>query len=326
MTCLINLLLYSIQYYGIFYGFTFAYVDIKRNIIKLPKFLKYYKNCVNLIYAAISIYFVIRRTNFTLYRSKDVLSYFFAIVYYIQIFILLRLILLHLREEKAIKKWFKTFTKLLIISQFNKITLLSMNKTIKYVQILSIILIFILSFYSVYMLIMTLIYEKLYKLLDACIIDYLIIMEYYILLKHSFILSYIGNCFSSLNNKMRNGQLRESFGKIYFQLSLILQEVNILNGTFILCVLVSQILQISLNVINMFETMLYMHSLNETFNVFSIIPCIIVIQSTNIFLYFKICDHVCRTTRKTGRIMIEYYLDKENSEVCTYFNDQFLIF
>lgn len=325
MTCLINLLLRSIQYYSIFNGFTFLYIDIERNIVKLSKFLKYYTISVNLIYAVVSIHFIFRKFYSILLNDKDDLIYFYILVYIIDIYLIVRLILLRLHEEKVLKKWLKAFSTSLTISQFNKQPKLSTDKTTKVFQILTIILIFMFGFYNVYMVILHLIQKNWYGILEDCIFHYFVIMEYYIMVHHSFILCYIGNCFSKLNNDIKNEPLRKPFGRIYFELSLILQEVNILYGPCIAAVLLSQIIQIALNVINMFDAIMFMNIVNKIIYVDLIIPCLITLQSINIFLYFKICDHIGCIARKTGSILMEY-VDKENPEVYMHLNVKCSVF
>lgn len=324
MTCLINLLLRSIQYYSIFNGFTFLYIDIERNIVKLSKFLKYYTISVNLIYAVVSIHFIFRKFYSILLNDKDDLIYFYILVYIIDIYLIVRLILLRLHEEKVLKKWLKAFSTSLTISQFNKQPQLSTDKTTKVFQILTIILIFMFGFYNIYMVILHLIQNKWYGILEDCIFHYFVIMEYYIMMHHSFILCYIGNCFSNLNNDIRNERIRRAIGRIYFELSLILQELNILYGPCIAAVLLSQIIQIALNVINMFDAIMFMNIVNKIIYVDLIIPCLITLQSINIFLYFKICDHIGCVARKTGSILMEY-VDKENPQVYMHLNVKYSV-
>lgn len=324
MTCFINLLLRSIQYYSIYYGFTYLYVDIEGYIVKLSKFIKLYTNIVNLIYAVVSIYFFRRKIKFLIFHG-DVLSYFYILVYLIELYIFTRLLMLNLHLEKALKKWLKVYSQLLINLQLDKQPLLSINKISKFCQILTIVLIYMLGIYNAHAIFTNLRYEEWYDVLNDSMFHYFAILENYVMLQHSFIVSYIANCFSRLNFLKRNRQICKDFGRIYYELSLVLKEVNILNGPCVLGVLLSQIIQIALNVINMFENILVMNTMNDIYFMDLITPGITMIQSTNIFLYFTICNRIYWTTEETGRIIREYYVDQENLEVCTHLNVKLFI-
>lgn len=320
MACLNNFLLRTIQYYSIFYGFTYVYIDIERNTVKFPKFLKYYANFVNLIYTILAIYLIIDKINSIMFNDNEITLYMYTILNFMQIFVLAGLTLRRLLEEKALRKWLKAFSPLLAIAQFQKLPQLSTDKTTKFIQISSVIIVFIMSFYNVCLIVLHIIHKEWFSLMETCMLNYFFVMEYYILMHHSFILCYIANCYTKLNNQLRNEDILEPFARIFFELSLLLIEVNRLNGPIILVVLANQIIQIALNAYNMFEFIFFIESLYDIFYIEIIVPISIILVTINIFLYFKICDHVCRTTKRLGNCIMEYYVNKENREVCKNFN------
>lgn len=311
MTCLINFLLQVFQYYSIFYGFNYIYIDFENNIVKFSKYIKVYVYLSNCIFIAPLIYTFKETLSATIdYPEEDIFfESFYIISYFTQMCIFGKQIFLRLEEEKTFKKWHQEllpYEK----SFFSKVPNISADRTLEGFKVLNIFIILVHGLYSTYIIIRCVSYKQWFLLMDEFSILFLSAMENYIMFHHILILCYINNCFIQLNNQLKHEDIQESFAHIFYRLSLLLQQVNHLKGPIICSVLFSQLVKISLNGLLILQFILF----EQLYAKLDILIDNIVL-TLNIFLYFLICDRVHRTTRETSRFLMEYTTRKSNREV-----------
>lgn len=299
MTCLIYFLLQVFQYYSIFYGFNYIYIDFEKSFVKFCKYIKLYVNLSNCIFIAPLIYTFKETLSATIdYPEEDIFFESFYIISY-----------LRLEEEKTFKKWHQellSYEK----SFFSKVPNISADRTLEGFKVLNIFIILIHGLYSTYIIIRCVSYKQWFLLMDEFSILFLSAMENYIMFHHILILCYINNCFIQLNNQLKHEDIQESFGHIFYRLSLLLQQANHLKGPIICFVLFSQLVKISLNGLLILQFILF----EQLYAKLDILIDNIVL-TLNIFLYFIICDRVHRTTRETNRLLMEYTTKISNREV-----------
>ncbi|KAI8116209.1 hypothetical protein CVS40_11676 [Lucilia cuprina] len=113
---------------------------------------------------------------------------------------------------------------------------------------------------------------------------------------------------------LQNKQLKRPFTNIYFQLSMLHQQINSLYGPAIFVILVSLLLNYSLTIYSIIS--LSIHSDIGIFSfqsIFEIRYCISLF--VDMFLYFLICDRMNQTSKETSTILMEYYTRKQNQEI-----------
>lgn len=317
MTCLTNFLLNFIQCHYIFYGFTFIYIDIGKRTIKFPIYLKIYVYFLNLIYAALIVYCFLEALNLTTkyFVNELIMQLSYNIIYLAHMFMFVGLIWMRIKEEIFLKKWFKIILPLQT-TYFDIHSQSLTDKTAERFQIFNVLILFIQGYYVLYKIALELMNKSWITLLETCVFNLFSLMENYIMIHHIFILCYIKNCFTKLNNELRIGEIHEAFAKIYLRISLLMREVNIINGPLIFLVLFCQLMQISIYIQMMFE----LFATSGYFFIMDLVmPFIIATIFLNIFLYFLICDQLYNTLKETGDILLLYDASKENQVPEIYF-------
>lgn len=313
MTRLYNLLLRLIQYFNIFYGFTYIYIDIENLKVKYSIYIKIYVYCINLIQAFITISYFLESLKYTavFLKSNTLMEILFLITFIIRFLIFLGLLWFRIQEEKYIKKWFKLF-KTLQITSYDKMPKKSRNNTMKKAQIFCILIIFLHALYTGHKILPALLFCDWRDISLLYTNNFFIALEKCILFHHSFILSYINFNFLQLNNQLKNQKLQIDFFNIYRKFSLILKQVNRIYGSLIFSVLFCQIIGIA-----SFAYTIFLYIINNNLVNYTdyIEPCIMIMLSFNNFLYFLICNEVSKTTIETGGIIKEYTGNKLNQEV-----------
>lgn len=147
------------------------------------------------------------------------------------------------------------------------------------------------------------------NLMQCCYHNYALALSNYIMLRHSFILCYIYNCISKLNELLENEEMDELLLYSYHKLSLLLQHVNIIYSPLILQVLVGQVIVVALNLTIMFNIYLCIDELSAgDFVHVYIIPML----PLNICMYFLICGRLFRSTNQHRiNILMEYNSRKQ---------------
>lgn len=298
------------QYYSIFFGHTYIFIDFKNGVLKFYLFLKIYIYLVNLLYALIIIYFLSCLIDEIMqFAAEDEMTKFTVIIFNVtRLGILIGLIVVRLKEEMVYKKWYNTYETFLDKFIFNT----TLNKTTEIIQILNILVIFVCGIYYIYKIIDSLLANYTFKNVNANVVDIFTIVEMFIMFHHNFILNYMAKGFSKLNNHLKTAQELTTFPMVYLKLSKLLEQVNILNGPLIFLVLFAQLIDIAIYIRTMFQFLPVINTLPFV-NILSI-PMLFII-SANFILYFVLCDRLYRTTKETGEILKEYNAEQFNSEV-----------
>ncbi|KAM7352906.1 uncharacterized protein ACRADG_005240 [Cochliomyia hominivorax] len=304
MSCLYSLLSHLNQYIFIIFGFNYFYIDFKKSHVKIYKSVKIYVVFVTLLFGGLLLFYFfdafILHMHFTpLYLHVTVTH---LLKFISHVVMLMTFILLRIREETAFKRLHKMVLKLQT-TYFDKLSDLPLMDTIKRVTVINMFLILITNFCSILDPIIIVLRKLWFWQLIAsyCYGSYFEVMEQYILFQHSLIICYINNYFRKLNNHLKCMPVGKRHARIYLQLSLILKEVNAINGSIVLIAIVSIV----------FEFAKYFHytlsfELHTTWNyrhyldIFDVTVC-----STGIFLYFLNCENLKNTTKETGLILME---------------------
>ncbi|KAM7342565.1 gustatory receptor 10b [Cochliomyia hominivorax] len=310
-----NWLLRLVQYYGMVFGFTSINIDVQHKRLNIHKSVKIYAYLINLLYVVATIrFYVYIYTNFIIFDQKHP---FLAYAYYtqrvIRTFMLIGIILLRIKEERFVGKWFG-ICEHLQRTYFDKIAHRSADGTVNIALIINIFNIMAHCLCLILNLITLLLRNSSWLLIITnCSENYFIAMEHYTMLHHALILSYINHSFKMLNNQLLYEEVEKSFLKTYVTFSSLLQQVNNANGPLIFLVLVSLLLAESMYAYSIILFQLFIgHNDLESF----IELCTFIIFSINIYLYFLICDRLQNTTKETGQILMELCgRDNDHQEV-----------
>lgn len=303
MLCLANWIFYSYQFYTIFFAFTYIFIDIEKRIVKCYSCIKIYVYFINLLYAILLLYyFQLQLTNRIQYITWNaIMDYVNMILYIFRLIILGGLICQRLQLENLLNKW--------QISYMDQLIHLTTDKFMRMMLILNILIVYLQTF-DVLQRVFVILKYKLWELLrEFSLLEIFIAMENYILLQHLFSLNYIKCYFSSLNNQLKNQQILGNLANIYSDLTLLLTKVNGISSPIIFCVFICQLLHISLNARHLFEVLrhIILWDIKEFYR--------ICLFSSNILLYFLICNRIYKTLRATGEILKEYDDKQQNQEV-----------
>lgn len=314
MSCLYNFLIRFIQIYGITLGFTYVYVDIENSLVKFYTSLKIYVYFINIItYGMVIVHLILTLMYEFNYAEIDMGQSIFIMTYLTSMCLFLNLILLRIREEQGVKKWSDIIPSLQKI-YFDKFTYTRDNQSITKVAVINFLIIFAHNMYNLYNVLFYLFDDfDIWNGLASSLSIFFIDLPHYILLHHGFILLYINDNFSKLNDLLKHGHMIQSFVNIYLKFSLLLQEVNSIYGSTIFIILLSQIVPISLFGYGTIE-LLYGDIILTTEHLVELIIDIFLIF--NMFLYSFICEQIYGTSEDTGRILKNYSTRAQNSEVC----------
>lgn len=311
MQVLYNILLHLYQFYSIIFGYTYIFIDFEKRIMKFYLFLKIYVHFANVLYALILIHYI---ADFIIYEgntyanSDDMTEGTFMIFNLTRLCVLIGLIILRIKEEMTYKKWYNLYQ-----TYFDKlIPKISLDKSIEILLTFNILIMIVVGIFKSYELIDYIIEYDLFEV-DKIICTWIFTaIEHHIMFHHNFLLSYITNGFIILNNQLRNEQNLKTMLQSYVKISMLLEQFNILNGPFILVVLFSQLIGISINICAMIQFLIMLNLLMtkqvmQTFTLFII--------TVNIILYFVLCDRLYRTIKETDEILMEYCARQLNPEV-----------
>lgn len=302
MTSLYKFLLDCVQYYSIFLGLNYMYIDINKRQIIFNKNVKIYVYFINILYGALLIYRLI--TSVISYLKEGITvswnSYIELIFYTIRIYIFVSLIFSRSREEKALKM----YLKILQSNYFDSFEML-----IK--LLVMILIIFCNGFYVVYIAYPSIAERKFWTLFEHIAKYIETTMRHFILFHHSFILCYINHGIIKLNNQLQTLEVQESLADVYIKLTLILQQINRIFTPTILGVMLYLIFEITLS---LFETIVVF--IEDAIHLQYILEYSAeYIFLSDIILYFVICDRIYKTGKETEQILRAYNLKQNNKEV-----------
>lgn len=302
MTSLYKFLLDCVQYYSIFLGLNYMYIDINKRQVIFNKNVKIYVYFINILYGALLIYRLI--TSVISYLKEGITvswnSYIELIFYTIRIYIFVSLIFSRSREEKALKM----YLKILQSNYFDSFEML-----IK--LLVMILIIFCNGFYVVYIAYPSIAERKFWTLFEHIAKYIETTMRHFILFHHSFILCYINHGIIKLNNQLQTLEVQESLADVYIKLTLILQQINRIFTPTILGVMLYLIFEITLS---LFETIVVF--IEDAIHLQYILEYSAeYIFLSDIILYFVICDRIYKTGKETEQILRAYNLKQNNKEV-----------
>lgn len=316
MSCRSNWHWRFLQYYCIFFGFTYTYVDIENRQVKFHKFVKIYVYIINLLFLFILYYFISTIQFLYYFGYNNAFDYVYYLLHFVGIFVLAYFFVLRIKEENTINKWLEIFS-LQQTRYFDKIINISIDKNPLLISMFTFIMIIVYNFYTIYVSLPDLVDGEWSALLQSSVPNIYIILEHHVLLQHGLILCYINYCFSQLNNQLQYGRVHAQFLRIHLYVSLLLEQMNKIYGPIIFCILFSQIVTIGLIIHGFIELALDKFLLIRD-NLFELtsVSCL----SINIILYFLICERLHKTTTYTGQILMEFIVNKTNEEVLFYFS------
>lgn len=299
------------QFYRIFFGFSYAYIDLEKRIVKFNIFVKIYVTFVNIICAAMLIYYIKSNSEDilrTIANASGLIVWDTLIESICCLFIVIGLIVLRIKEEKAFKELYLSH-----INYINEIPNMATDKIAERIIIFYILIFFTHGIYILYRFFLLTISGKWIKWIEYDTMKLFIAIQNNIMFQHCLILSYINNLYSKLNVQLENGDnVQGTFSHIYVQLSLLVEHVNAINGPMIFVIFLFQIIYLATSIRIIYHEGLLMD--NDMFLDPSILGFTFLI-SINLFLYFLICDRFYSTTCKTGDILKEYNIKNHNSEV-----------
>ncbi|KAM7343847.1 uncharacterized protein ACRADG_010757 [Cochliomyia hominivorax] len=315
MSRLSNFFVRFALYYGIFLGLTYIYVDIHKRRVKCYKFVKFYVYFINLFYISMQLCAFLESLSYIFFfNTNAVKSYAYDILQIAPFFVFASLMWFRFKEENALEKLYKIILPLQL-TYFDKIPFKTDSTAVEIVLSFKILILVGHSCSSLLNIVRLSIYFEWRKMFEESLKNYFIIMLFYVLLHHVLILHYINYCFSKLNAQLKYDQVLVPFANIYLQLSVILEEINNINGPTIFIVLFAVILSITFYIYEVFDLM---------YNIFFIRNHDVLIHfvvfiwlSIDMFLYYLFCDLVHGTTKNTREIILEYCIRKQNLEVET---------
>ncbi|XP_065367019.1 putative gustatory receptor 22b [Calliphora vicina] len=314
MTCCSNWLLRLALCHGIFVGFTTIYIDIDRRLVKSYTSVKIFVYFKNLLYAFVMICYLMDSFDLGSFdNDSPVISFAFIATHASRSLLFVVVIMLRIKGDKALKKWLKILL-VLQTEYFDKLPDTSVDKNIKNVLTLNIILVSANILGTTISLVPALIKGDFWSLMDVYLQSYLMDMQHYIMLHHGFILCYLNNLFSKLNNQLHSKRVEPCLASIYFQLTMLLQQVNVIYGPAIFTILLCLLLTIS---IFGYGIIIFMNLINyEIFIYQYLLTCsAMILLCIDMYLYFLICDRVYETSRETQRILLEFSTGQKNQEV-----------
>lgn len=317
MSCLFKWLLNLYQFYTILFGFSYAYVNIEKRMVKFYILVKIYVTFINIIYITIMTYYLIINFGDTLRRLTGIVALFqctFIMYYFIRLCLIIGLFVFRLKEEKIFKEIYLSQIK--YIEQFLCNTTTTNNKTTGIIQFVYIFILFIHGFFTIYRIISEVINSEWQHLIIEVSFNIFLALEHNIIFHHCLILSYIINLYAKLNNQLEREEVSHKLSDIYLKLSLLLQNVNTTIGPLEFGVLLSELMAIAFYIRTLYllinKMQIYIERGLE-------ITILLLCVSFNIFLYFWMCDRFNSTIYKTGEIIKEYIAKNQNFEVCMFY-------
>lgn len=305
--------MYFLQYYGIFFGLTYIFVNIEKRLVKFYVLVKIYVYFVNLIYAGTLIYFMIDfiKDIFYVNEANALMEFAYIMQNIARLFTIIYLVIMRIKEEKAFKKLHTLYVQIQS-TNFNKITQTSTDKITEIIQIFNIVLIYCHGVYTIYRVVLHLVAGGWLTVMEESSFLFYTVINNYVLFRHSLILSLIGKWLSNLNNQLNTTEINYNFPSVYHKVCLLMDEVNQVNGNVILSALISQVITVSINIY-------YVTIIVLTQGIFNMsafwVSSILLIIFVYILLYFLICDRFNSITQETVDILKEYNEKQQNQEV-----------
>ncbi|KAM7343790.1 uncharacterized protein ACRADG_010716 [Cochliomyia hominivorax] len=303
MLCLSKLLLHLVQYYSIIFGFTYIYIDFKNRVVKFNKTVKFYVYFIDLVFLILILNndYTFLTKGFTLMHI--ITAYTQIIENMLRTTTFIGLIFMRIKEEKLLRKFNKIFTQLQT-TYFDKLSHITVNQTLFQTQILNISLVMSFGLYAVMDLVVKVIIKIMrWYPLPIYVYDYYIqVLTHYVLFHHGFMLCCLYHQFQKINNHLKYASMDGITARVHLQLSLILKQVNDINGPLIFIVLLSIFLENG----NFVCISIHFY-INDLFYFVEIVGLFgFAVYCINIFLYFVICERIKTITNETGFILMEY--------------------
>ncbi|KAM7343086.1 uncharacterized protein ACRADG_010233 [Cochliomyia hominivorax] len=315
MLYLFKLLLRIVQYLSLIFGFTYIYIDYKGRLVKIYKSAKIYAFIINFPFIILMCRFAFRY----IYKANvntlhPIIVYINIIEEILNVFTFMGFILMRFKEEKLLRKLTKIVTYLQTI-YFDKLTQTSLSERITEVFILNIFIVISSNIYTVLNLMVIVATTRLrwYVLPHSSCKYYILTLKHYILFHHGLTLCCVNHYFQKLNNYLKYEPVDGITAQVFLQLSLILKELNVLNGPLIFYVIISLFLENGSFIC--FILLFYLENHSQNINIWDFYDFIFF--CLNIFLYFFICERIKTTSRETGNLLMEYHEGENQKETET---------
>ncbi|KAI8118385.1 hypothetical protein FF38_05227 [Lucilia cuprina] len=223
--------------------------------------------------------------------------------------------LMRIKGDRDLKKWLEII-QVLHTKYIDKLQDISADKNVINILILNIIIMMANSLANLVNIGLVCQIDW-YFVMQSIFEGYLYTMQHYMIFHHGLLLSYINHCFTKLNNQLQHEEVKQPFANVYYQLSTVMQEVNVTYGPVIFIMLMGVLL---LNII--FVSMI-MEATKSIPVIEFFVECLYLftvptLSCLNTYLYFLICDRIYETTEETKRIILEFVTRAENQEVCNF--------
>lgn len=212
------------QYYGINFGYSYVFIDIKKGRVKFCKFAKIYVYLVNIIQFSVAAYGFANDLEF--YDITCPMSSVKTMPNIFRMIAIINLVWLRIIEEKCYKKFCKTFRPLLKKYFDNPAHTRANDKTRDNYLSYQIFIIYLITLYHTKGIIGELLmcnWKSAGLLYIKCMFAG---FSHYILWHHGVALGYVNYVFVNLNKMLENNQVQEPFSTVYIRMSLTLGRVN----------------------------------------------------------------------------------------------------
>lgn len=292
------------QYYGIFLGYTYTYLNIEKRVLKSYIWARVYVYIFNLFCIFSTTKLIIQSLD--LFRGNVILFVMDAVTGLAIMLMILYRIYMRFKEERFFKEIFNYFMTLQE-KYFKKQENIIANTYVEKLLIFQMLVIMLLTIYKCYCGFL------LNNILEFHFLTFPSLLPHYVLWHHVFTLSSINYVIVNLNNALQNiTQMEENFPRIYIHTILILQRLNKMYSPIIFCVLWLLLMSHSFFIISLFSFNLPISLIIEI-HLFKIISELL--EYISIYLYFLICERISRNIKEIDWIILENITKPTNQKV-----------
>ncbi|KAM7343846.1 uncharacterized protein ACRADG_010756 [Cochliomyia hominivorax] len=309
---------YKIINYGMLYaiwlGYTAIRIDFKVRHVKMYKLLNIFLFISGILFLSMVPNAVkVNLTHIRLNVRNPLIGYAFAITIIIRVMLLFGSFVMRIKRDKLMFKWYE---KLLLIqvSYFDRFHHLPADMSyIKWLLFNMLIMLthgisLFINLWEMY------IHNKLYNFFDLFILCGVINLQHFVMWHHEVLLCYLHENFSKLNYQLEHQQFDPKLSLIYFQLTQLFAELNIIYSPVIiwlqLCLIVTNA------IVGYISTLYFTSSIveNSTYD-FLLGGKLYLLLCVHMFLYFMLGDRAVQTTRKTSFILKFSNIRENYSEI-----------
>lgn len=314
MFSITNLLLNLIQffqYYGLYFGYTYVYIDRKKQQLKFYIWAKVYFYIINLCKLAWTIKEL--KEHIEENTMEFAMPVFELIALFSDILKFSFYIVLHTILESTYRKFSR---KILFLQNIyvDKLSQISSDKTIRRSLIVQMFLIFMFSLNIFY---------DFFNRLNAGdwkdSINYYFLhmtsgMSYCVLWYHGFILNYFNNFLLKFNYQLQYDQLQKSYAKVNINITLMQLLVNNMISPTLLFIIINRSITIAFFFYSLYPNFIDNVLIDNDFEYSILVDTIAKLSEFIIlFAYFLICDQISKTRKNTGIVLMDYNGKREHN-------------